>query len=102
MNSGGKKSGQTPVSTSSISSESILFCPAPFFGSEGWGFKSLRARQISITYPPYTIRFLADVKGKEMLEGGIVITIRDIQAFLKSNKLELRRGDVVLINTPLV
>jgi hypothetical protein len=37
-----------------------------------------------------------------MLEGGIVITIRDIQAFLKSNKLELRRGDVVLINTPLV
>ncbi len=44
MNSGAKKVGWTGISRRNSSPESILFCLAPFFGSEGWGFESLRAR----------------------------------------------------------
>ena len=43
MNSGAKKAGWTGISRRNSSPESILFCLAPFFGSEGWGFESLRA-----------------------------------------------------------
>jgi kynurenine formamidase len=42
---------------------------------------------------------IAGLKRAEMLEAGVVITVGDIQAFLENNKLEIRRGDVVLIHT---
>jgi kynurenine formamidase len=41
----------------------------------------------------------ASVKGMEMLEGGTVITVRDLQACLELARLSLRNGDVALLHT---
>jgi kynurenine formamidase len=53
--------------------------------------------------PPIVARgVLIDVAergGAEMLESGQVITVRDIQSFLKDHRLSLSKGDVVLLYT---
>jgi len=42
---------------------------------------------------------IAGLKGVEMLESGVVITVGDVQSFLEIHQLALSRGDVVLIHT---
>jgi kynurenine formamidase len=42
---------------------------------------------------------IAGLKGAEMLESGVVITVGDVQSFLEKHQLALSRGDVVLIHT---
>lgn len=42
---------------------------------------------------------LAGLSGAKMLESGTVITVRDIQSFLKDHRLSLTKGDVVLLYT---
>ena len=45
MNSAGMKIGWTYEMRGNFRCEYVLLWLEPFFGSEGWGFESLRARQ---------------------------------------------------------